>query len=80
MLLSEHVIQNRESTSCARACESRVHPDLFVLASCAYGCAFARWNFLLHTAKKNNNAVKCFVFQVKLVIRKASLAHHKSVP
>ena len=56
-------------------CSSR----LSVLASCAYGCAFTRWNFLLHTAKKNNNAVKCFVFQVKLVIRKASLAHHKSV-
>ena len=61
MLLSEHVIQNRESTSCVRACESRVHPDLFVLASCAYGCAFARWNFLLHAAKNNNNAAEFVV-------------------
>ena len=79
MFLSEHVIKNRESTSRLLACESRVHPDLFVLASCVYGCAFARWNFLLHAAKKNNNAVKCFVSEVKLIIRKASLAHHKSV-
>ena len=79
MFLSEHVIHNRESTSRVHTSESRVHPDLFVLASCAYGCAFARWNFLLHAAKKNNNAVKCFVFEVKLIIRKGLLAHHYSV-
>ena len=31
-----------------------------ICSMCAYGCAFARWNFLLHAAKKNNNAAKFF--------------------
>ena len=41
---------------CVPACESRVNPALF---------AFARWNFLLHAAKKSNNAAKFFVFETK---------------
>ena len=48
-----------------RACESRVHPALFAFAFAfavyANGCAFARLNFSLHAAKKNNNAAKVFV-------------------
>ena len=46
-----------------RVCESRVHPALFAFAfaSYAYGCAFARWNFLLHAAKNNNNAAEFVV-------------------
>ena len=58
----EHVIQNRESTSRVHACESRVHRALFTFAfaAFAYGCAFARWNFLLHATNKNNNASKYF--------------------
>ena len=55
------MIQNRESSSPVHACESGGHSALFTFAAYAYGCAFARWNFLLHAAKKNNNATKCFV-------------------
>ena len=62
------MIQNRESTSRVHACESCVHPALFAFAfafsSYAYGCAFARWHFLLHAAKENNNAAK-FVVSLK---------------
>ena len=62
LISSEHVIQNRESTSRVHACESRVHLALFAFAfaAFAYGCPFARWNFLLHATKKTNNASKCF--------------------
>ena len=31
------------------------------LPSYAISVAFARWNFVLHAAKKNNNAAQCFV-------------------
>ena len=59
------MIQNRESTSRVHACESRVHPVFaFAFAAQWYGCAFACWNFLLHAAKKNNNATK-FVVSLK---------------
>ena len=60
------MIQIRESTSRGRACESRAN---FVFnqssggsfPSYAISVAFARWNFLLHAAKKNNNGAKFFV-------------------
>ena len=47
------MIENRESTSRVRACESRVHPSLSAFAFAAYanGCAFARWKFSLRAAK-----------------------------
>ena len=54
-------------TSRVRVCESRAHP-VFNQSSCgslpfyAMSVAFARWNFLLNAAKKNNNAAKFFVF------------------
>ena len=60
------MIQIRESTSRVRVCESRAHP-VFNQSSggsfpfYAISVAFARWNFLLHAAKKNNNAAKFFV-------------------
>ena len=40
-----------------------LHPALFAFAFAVYanGCAFARLNFSLHAAKKNNNAAKFFV-------------------
>ena len=61
------MIQNRESTSCVHACEPRVHLALlaFAFAAYAYGCTFARWNFLSLAAKKNNNAAKFFVTEAK---------------
>ena len=67
---SEQVIQIRESTSRVCVCESRAHPAFNQLSSgsCpffAISVAFARWNFLLHAAKKNNNAAKFFVFEAK---------------
>ena len=60
------MIQIRESTSCVRVCESRSHPVFNQSSggsfqSYAISVAFARWNFLLHAAKKNNNAAKFFV-------------------
>ena len=60
------MIQIRESTSRACVCESRAHPVFNQLSggsfpSYAISVAFARWNFLLHIAEKNNNAAKCFV-------------------
>ena len=62
----EHVTQITESTSRVRVFESRVHPVFNQLSggsfpSYAISVAFARWNFLLHAAKKNNNAAKFFV-------------------
>ena len=65
------MIKNRESTSRVRACESRVHPALFAFAFAVYanGCAFARLNFSLHAAKKNNNAAKFFVPSVEALER-----------
>ena len=76
-----YVIQIRESTSRVRVFESRAHPVFNQSSggsfpSYAISVAFARWNFLLHAAKKNNNAAKFFV-SLKKIIRKASLAHHK---
>ena len=64
-------MQIRESTSRVRVCESRAHPvfnqalgGLFL--SYAMSVAFARWNFLLHASKKNNNAAKFLcVFEAK---------------
>ena len=60
------MIQIRESTSRVRVCESRAHPVFNQSSggsfpSYAISVAFARWNFLLHAAKKNNNAAKFFV-------------------
>ena len=58
--------QIRESTIRVRVCESRAHP-VFNQSSdgsfppYAISVAFARWNFLLHVAKKNSNAVKSSV-------------------
>ena len=59
------MIQIRESTSRVRVCESRAHPVFNqssggLFPSYAISVAFARWNFLLHAAKKNN-AAKFFV-------------------
>ena len=53
-----------------RVCESRAHPVFNQspggsFPSCAISVAFARLNFLLHAAKKNNNAAKFFVFEAK---------------
>ena len=61
---SEQLIQIRESTS--RVCESRAHPVFNQSSggsfpSYAISVAFARWNFLLHAAKKNDNAARFFV-------------------
>ena len=51
MFSSEHVIQNRESTSHLRVCESRTHPVSIVgwihLQHTRIAVAFARWNLLL---------------------------------
>ena len=60
------MIQIRESTSRVRVCEFRAHPIFNQSSDGSFPCyaisvAFARWNFLLHAAKKNNNAAKCFV-------------------
>jgi len=60
------VIHIRESTSRVLVCESRAH-SVFnqssggSLPSYAISVAFARWKFVLHAAKKNNNAAKFFV-------------------
>ena len=59
------MIQIRESPSRVRVCESRVH-SVFKQSSggsfppYAISVAFARWNFLLHAAKKTSNAAKFF--------------------
>ena len=47
-------------------CEARAHAILKQssggsFSSYPISVAFAHWNFLLHAAKKNNNAVKFFV-------------------
>ena len=60
------MIQIRESTNCVRVCESRAHPVFNQslggsFPSYAISVAFARWNFLLHAAEKNNNASNFFV-------------------
>ena len=49
-----------------RVCESRAHPVFNQssggsFSSYVISVTFARWNFLLHTAKKNNNMAKFFV-------------------
>ena len=49
-----------------RVCESRAHPVFNQssgesFSSYAISVTFARGNFLLHTAKKNNNTAKFFV-------------------
>ena len=56
-----YVIQIRESTSRVRVFESRAHPVFNQSSggsfpSYAISVAFARWNFLLHAAKKNSKA------------------------
>ena len=77
------MIQIRKSTSHVRVCESGAHPVFNQSSGGSYpsyavSVAFARWNFLLHAAKKNNNAAKFFVsLKQNTLIRKASLAHHK---
>ena len=66
------MIQIRESTNRVRVCESRAHPVFNQslggsFPSYAISVAFARWNFLLHAAEKNNNASNFFcVFEAKL--------------
>ena len=60
------MIQIRESTSCVCVCESSAHPIFNQLSggsfpSYAISVALACWNFLLHAAKRNNNAAKFFV-------------------
>ena len=57
------MIQIRESTSHVRVFESHAHPVFNQssggsFSSYVISFAFARWNFLLHAAKKNNNAAK----------------------
>ena len=51
---------------CVCVCESRTYPVFNQSSggsfpSYAISVAFARWNFLLHAAKKNNNASEFFV-------------------
>ena len=71
LFTSEHVLQIRESSSGVRVCESRAHPVFNQSSggsfpSYAISAAFARWKFLLHTAKKNNNAANFIcVFEAK---------------
>ena len=61
LVKSEHVIQIRESTSRARVCESRAHSVFNQSLGGSLPCyVFARWNFLLPAAKRNN-AVKFIV-------------------
>ena len=60
------MIQIRESASRVRVCESRAHPVFNQSSggsfpSYAISVAFARWNFVLDTAEKNNEAAKFFV-------------------
>ena len=60
------MIQIRESTSRVRVCESHAHPFFSQslggsFPSYAMSVAFARWNFSLQAAKKNNNMAKFFV-------------------
>ena len=62
------MIQIRESTSRVRVCESHAltvfnQSSGGSLQSYAISVAFARWNFLLHVAKKNNRAAKFFAFE-----------------
>ena len=65
------MIQIRESTSRVRVSEFRAHPVFNQSSggsflSYAISVALARWNFLLHAAKKNDNAAKFFVsFEAK---------------
>ena len=63
---SEHVIQIRESTIRVRVCESRAHPVFNQWSGGSFpsytiSVSFASLNFLLHAAKKNDNAAKVFV-------------------
>ena len=60
------MIQIRESSSRVRVDNSRAHPVFNQslggsFPSYAISVALARWNFLLHAAKKNNNVAKFFV-------------------
>ena len=60
------MIQIRESSSRVRVGNSRAHPVFNQslggsFPSYAISVALARWNFLLHAAKKNNNVAKFFV-------------------
>ena len=57
------MIHIRESTSCVRVCDSRAYPVFNqssggLFPSYAISIVFARWDILLHAAKKNNNAAK----------------------
>ena len=75
------MIEIRESTSRVRVCNSRAHPVFNrssgrSFPSYAISVALACWNFLLHAAKKNNNAAKLFVSLKQKKSRKAALAHH----
>ena len=69
---SAYVIRNRESTSRVHACESRVHLALFTFAfaAFAYGCAFARWNFLagLPRAETESHTHRIWSASFRLVV------------
>ena len=74
MFAGEHVIQIRESKSCVGVCESRAHAVLNQSSggsfpSYAISVAFALWNFLLHAAKKNNNAATARVIWLCACVR-----------
>ena len=74
MFSSDHVIQIRESTSRVRVCEPRAHAVFNQSSggsfpSYAISVAFARWNFLLHAAKKNNNAATARVIWLCACVR-----------
>ena len=68
---SEHMILIRESTSRVGVCKSRAHPVFNQssggsFSSYSISVAFTGWNFLLHAAKKNDNAAKFYgVFEAK---------------
>ena len=68
---SGHEIQIRESTVRARVCESSAHPVFnqssggYSFAFKAVAVAFARWNFLLHAAKKKQRRKIYCVFAAK---------------
>ena len=60
------MIQIRESTSRVRVCDSRAHPVFNQSSGGSFPSyvifiVFARWNFLFHAPKKNNNRAKFFV-------------------
>ena len=78
------MIQIRESTSPVGVCESGAHSFFNQSPGGPFppyllSVAFVRWNFLLHAAKKNNNAAKFFKTAAKFANWLAPKRAHFSV-